>query len=82
MDVTLPDNCPVIRTFDQLINEIAYSIDEDHPCLIKSDDGLFRLNKLTIGPYWIEYKGNYEKLADGLYDKLIIFHATWEKFRD
>ena len=81
MIVTLPDDCPIIHTFDQLMNEIAYSIDSQHPCLIKSEDGRFHLNKLTIGPTWIEYKGQYEKLADGLYDKLTIFHATWEKLR-
>lgn len=67
--VTVPEDAPQFNNLDELMHEIAYSWDySTYPqTLHRAKDGLFHANKLTVGPGWSEYKGNYYKFDIGLY---------------
>lgn len=82
-EVTLPEDAPVITTIDELLHEIAYSWDyATYPyTLHRAEDGLFHVNKLTVGPYWTEYKGHYSKVLPELYQALCRIYAVIEEAR-
>lgn len=72
------------KTIDELLHEIAYSWDHTYwpSTLHKDEDGLFHVNKLTISPFWTEYKGQYEKVAPGLYEYLCRIYEVIEEARE
>lgn len=59
----------MIYDFDVLMEEVMYAYDPNYP-IIKTSDGFYIVHKLTVGGNFIEYKGNYNALAPGLYDQL------------
>jgi hypothetical protein len=81
--VTIPEDASMIKTIDELLHEIAYSWDYAYypQTLLREGDGLFHVNKLTIGPHWTEYKGEYQWLASGLYEALCRIYEVIEKTR-
>ena len=62
-------NCSKITTFREVFDYISYDWDNGYT-LTKNDMGIFNVNKLYIGPNFIQYKTDCHELADGLYDKV------------
>lgn len=62
-------NCEKITTFRDVFDYICY--DWDHLYTLSKDkDGIFHVNKLSIGPNFVVYKMDSHELEEGLYDKV------------
>lgn len=62
-------NCEKITTFREVFDYISYDWDHMYT-LTKNTDGVFNVNKLYIGPNYIQYKTDCHELAEGLYDRV------------
>lgn len=62
-------NCGKITTFREVFDYIMYDWDSLY-CLTKSKDGIFNVNKLYIGPNFVQYKIDCHELEEGLYDRV------------
>ena len=63
-------NAEKIETFKDLMDEVVYDWEFNKDNLRLSEDGVFHMNKTSIGKNFLEYKTECHELADGLYDKL------------
>lgn len=64
-----------INTFKELLNEIAWSWQYPvYDLQYHESDNRFSLNKLSITSEHLEYKGDYEELAPGVFDELKRFY--------
>lgn len=62
-------NSNKITTFQEVFDYITYDLDDGY-ALSKGKDGIFYVNKLSIGPNFVQYKTECHELADGLYNKV------------
>lgn len=64
-----------IKSFKELLNEIAWSWQYPvHDLHYNEKDNRFWLNKLSIMPDKLEYKGDYSELAPGVFEELKKFY--------
>jgi len=62
-------NCEKIETFKEVMDQITYDWDYSYT-LSKDNEGIFHVNKLSIGPNFLVYKTECSELAAGLYDRV------------
>lgn len=62
-------NSSKITTFREVFDYIAYDLDSNYT-LKRDDSGIFYVNKLYIGPTFVEYKTECHELESGLYEKV------------
>jgi len=62
-------NCGKIETFREVMDQITYDWDYSYT-LSKDNEGIFHVNKLSIGPDFLVYKTECSELAVGLYDRV------------
>lgn len=71
-------NCSKITTFREVFDWIAY--DWDHLYTLSKDkDGVFHVNKLSIGKDFLVYKTESHELAEGLYERVEQLYATMQE---
>jgi len=58
-----------IKTFREVFDWIVYDWDHLYT-LFKDKDGIYCVNKLYIGPNYLQYKTECYELAEGLYDRV------------
>lgn len=62
-------NSNKIETFKEVFDFITY--DWDYPyTLTKDKEGVFHVNKLSIGRNFVQYKTESHELAEGLYERV------------
>jgi hypothetical protein len=71
-------NCEEIGKFKDLMNEITWSWEYPTYDFIKTSEGYYNLNKLTIGPDFVDYKTDYYPLAEGVFEQLELFYSLLE----
>lgn len=62
-------NSNKITTFREVFDYICYDWDH-HYTLSKDKEGIFHVNKLSIGPDFVTYKTECHELEEGLYEKV------------
>jgi len=62
-------NCGKITTFREVFDYISYDWDYMYT-LSKDKEGIFHVNKLSIGPNFVTYKTESHELAEGLYERV------------
>lgn len=66
---------PVLETFKDLMNEIAYNWNYPINAIIKTEDGCYVVDKLYIQKDVVSYKTNHWYLAPGVYEQFEIFYG-------
>jgi len=62
-------NCGKLETFREVFDYITYDWDYLYT-LSKDNDGVFHVNKLSIGKDFLVYKTDCHEIAEGLYDRV------------
>ncbi len=71
-------NCGKITTFREVFDYISY--DWDHMYTLSKDkDGVFHVNKLSIGKNFVQYKMECHELAEGLYERVAQLYEVMQE---
>lgn len=71
-------NCSKITTFREVFDWIVYDWDNMYT-LSKDKDGVFHVNKLSIGKDFLVYKTESHELAEGLYERVEQLYSTMQE---